>query len=93
MLNGSSLDNLVRSSLTDPVAAEAPSASVRDSLLAEAARVRTRSSVGPAIPPLVNSLRESGNQANGLTASRPFLSGHDVAEKWLMMIVPVYAVR
>jgi hypothetical protein len=92
MLNGSSLDNLVRSTLNDQVTDEAPSPSVRDSLLVEAAHVRSRSSVGPAVPPLVNSLRDVDHQA-GSSAQRPAFLEHDVAEKWLMMIVPIYAVR
>jgi hypothetical protein len=93
MLNGSALDNLVRSTLNDQMTDEVPAASVRDSLLAEAARVRTRSSVGPAVPPLVRSLREADAQAQSWSAQRPAFLEHDIAEKWLMMIVPVYAVR
>lgn len=92
MLNGSPLDNLVRSTLNDQLTAEAPSAAVRDSLLTEAARVKTRSSVGPAVPPLVNSLRDADNQADLSTPRSPSLE-HDIAERWLMTIVPVYAVR
>lgn len=93
MLNGSTLDNLIRSTLNEQVADESPSASVRTALLAEAARVSTRSSVGPAIPPLVRSLREADAPAAPPLTQWPAFFDHRVAEKWLMMVVPVYAVR
>ena len=94
MLNGNSLNNIVRTVLQDQVATEAPAASVRDSLLAEAAHVRSRSALGPSIPALAHGLHESQVSADQPSVNRlsVFLEQAGT-EKWLMMILPVYAIR
>jgi hypothetical protein len=93
MLNGSLLDNLIRSNLNEEVRDETPAASVRDSLLIEAARVQVRSGIGLALPPLVSSLCEVDQRAQERAGQRPTFLEHAVAEKWLTMIIPLYAVR
>ena len=77
-----------------PAATEAPAASVRDSLLAEAAHVRSRSALGPSIPALAHGLHESLADADQPSVNRlsVFLEQAGT-EKWLMMILPVYAIR
>ena len=86
------MDNLVRSAVQAEVESSMPSASVRATLLAEAAAVGSRSAVGPAIPALVNGVREPVPSALSGNRSLDF-SGQTLAEQWLMMVVPVYAIR
>lgn len=94
MLNGNALNNIIRAVLQDQVATEAPAASVRDSLLAEAAHVRSRSAIGPSIPALAHGLDETRADADQPCVNRlsVFLEQAGT-EKWLMMILPVYAIR
>ena len=95
MASENSLNNVVRSALRDQVKNEIPAASVRDSLLAEAARTRSRSAIGPSIPALANGLRESEENAEhgSLPNRQSVLSDKNETEKWLMMILPVYAIH
>ena len=88
------LDNLIRSTLQAETIDQEPSASVRASMLAKAAQVCSRSAVGPSIPALANGLREQSNSLSPVTPNRlTVFNGHDVAERWLMMIAPVHAIR
>lgn len=93
-MSGVSLDNLIRSTLQSQVMDTEPAASVRDSLLAEAAHVRARSAIGPSIPPAASGLREQSHAVQSALPIRlPIFSGQVVAEQWLMMIAPLYAIR
>ncbi len=94
MLSGNSTDNLIRSTLQVETCSQEPSTSVRDALLAEAARVHSRSAMGPAIPPLASGLRET-TESDKLAAPvrlRPF-TGQSAAEHWMLMAAPFYALR
>lgn len=87
------MDNLIRSTLQAAIMDQEPSTAVRASVLAEAARVRARSAVGPSIPPLANGLREQSSSFSSITPIRlAVFNGHDVAEHWLLMIAPVHAL-
>jgi hypothetical protein len=67
MISGDGVDKLIRSTLRTEVSSQEPSAAVRDSLLAAAAEdSATRSALGPAIPPLVNGLRDANIQVEAL---------------------------
>ena len=60
------MDNLVRMGLREEVGDQEPSPGTRESLLAAAGNNAARSALGPAIPPLVNGLRDANVQVEAL---------------------------
>ncbi len=87
------VETLIRSTMRTEVDPQEPSPSVRDSLLAAAARDNvTRSALGPAIPPLAKDLLDSNEKASALeeqvTTVIPLPRKH-----LLLLAAPMYAVR
>lgn len=67
MISGDRVDNLIRITLRAEVSVQEPSPAVRDALLEAAAQDNgARSTLGPAIPPLVNGLRDANVQGEAL---------------------------
>jgi hypothetical protein len=60
------LDSLIRLSLREPIVGQEPSATVRETLLARAARA-SQSVAGESIPPLVDELRDAGECSEELS--------------------------
>jgi hypothetical protein len=93
MSEGVSLDNLIRRSMQEAVADLEPSASVREALLAEAARtVGQASALGPTVPALADGLRESPTpDLPRTTMAQAMTVGNG---QWLLLTTaPLYAVR
>lgn len=87
------IDHMIRSALRLEVRLEEPSAATRESLLAMAAADNTlRSSLGPAVPPLVAELHNENGRA--IDWSVPVTTSIPVARRQLLMLAaPLYAVR
>ena len=94
MKQGDNVDKLIRSALQAGVQAEEPAATVRDALLAGAARNDVpRSALGPSIPALAGGLQEECNEwvpelYEPVATSIPLTRRH-----LLLLAAPLYAVR
>ncbi len=94
MVGTYSVDAMIRATLREETAGQEPSVSVRESLLAAVERENVRrSSLGPAIPPLVAELQENNEQVPDLVQPgimNMIPMGH---RQMLLLAVPLYAVR
>jgi len=92
MSEGVSLDNLIRQAMHDGVDDAEPSAAIRGSLLAEAARsAAQRSALGPSIPALVDGLCETSEDDCRMAVNIPDVI--TARGQWLLLVAPIYAVR
>jgi hypothetical protein len=93
MKQGDNVDKLIRSALQAGVQTEEPSATVRDALLAGAARNDAlQSALGPAIPALVGGLQERDEWAAEL--NEPAATAIPLTRRHLLLLAaPLYAVR
>ena len=95
MIQGDTVDNLIRSTLRAEVGQQEPSPAVREALLAVATRENVaRSGIGPSIPPLATGLCEDADKIEApLEGYELLLSAAMGRKQWLLLAAPLYAVR
>ena len=92
MAQRETVDNLIRSALRTEVRSEEPSPTMREALLAAAGENALRSALGPAVPPLVDGLREESEPAADW--GMPAATAIPLARRQLLLLAaPLSAVR
>ncbi len=93
MIQGDTVDSLIRSALQTEVRSAEPSSAVRAELLAAAAGGNTlRSALGLAIPPLADGLQETLERP--IDFSEQVMTVIPLARKHLLLLAsPLYALR
>jgi hypothetical protein len=92
MAQRETVDNLIRSALRTEVQSEEPSPAVREALLAAAGENTLRSTLGPAVPLLVEGLQEQSEPE--VEWGTPVTTAIPVARRQqLLLAAPWYAVR